>query len=137
MERIVRDKIIGLKTKSDIEELRCDLYSILTTVLFSKEDFKSNKDIKNFLDKLGITLKDYVMKSRTQIIAKVLRIVQKADEEQIKKFTTQINIFFVNDKKEKITQISSKTQVNNNKSSKKNKDKNNYMTEILKKYSRN
>lgn len=45
---------------------------IITELIYSKEIFVKNKDISNFVkDIFDIELKDYVVKSRTMIVAKI------------------------------------------------------------------
>ena len=48
------------------------LIGIITELIYSKDIFAKNKDISNFVkDIFDIELKDYVVKSRTMIVAKI------------------------------------------------------------------
>lgn len=69
-----------LNRKSKTEIIRYELYSIYSTLLLSKEYFIKNIDIKDFLSKSNINFKNYVFLSRTQILARVIREIERADE---------------------------------------------------------
>lgn len=48
------------------------LIGIITELIFSKEIFKKNSEISEFSESvLGIVLKDYILKSRTMVVAHV------------------------------------------------------------------
>lgn len=52
------------------------IIGIVTELIYSKVIFNKNKDIFNFIkDIFGIELKDYILKSRTMIVAKISRII--------------------------------------------------------------
>ena len=74
------------------------LYALYTTILLSKELFKFNVDIKNFLvpifnklqsqpefskQRKPLEFGDYVYKSRSLIIARFIRIIQKSEDKSI------------------------------------------------------
>lgn len=55
---------------------RYKLIGIITELIMSKEIFEKNKDISAFMqDIFGVTLKDYILKSRSQIMAYTCRII--------------------------------------------------------------
>ena len=124
---ILHHKIKKLKQLDKPEFLRFDLYSILTIILLSKKEFKSNNHISGFLGRLDITFKDYVFKSRTLILARVLRIIEKADDEVLVRY-----------KKIIIEIYSAKTEDESIKDTpaKKEPKKDSYFSDVLKKYSR-
>lgn len=65
---------------------RYKVIGIVSELIYSKEVFKRNEDIKDFLKKVFvIEFKEYVMKSRTLIVARVGREILKDDNSKIKK----------------------------------------------------
>lgn len=81
--RSIKSIISRIDKRNDIEQIRVSLYSILTTIILSKQIFKRNEDIKLLLEELNLEYKDYVYKNRTLIVAKVIRHVQKADSGEL------------------------------------------------------
>lgn len=58
------------------------LIGIVSELIFSKEVFQKNKDISTFTqDVFNITYKDYVVKSRTMVVAKISRLLHLCDNE--------------------------------------------------------
>jgi len=58
------------------------LIGITSELIFSKEIFPKNKDISIFIENVfGITYKDYIMKSRTMVVAKISRLLYNANEQ--------------------------------------------------------
>ena len=56
------------------------IVGIISELLLSKEIFRNNNEIEEFLDKiLDIHFKTYVFRSRTLIIARVIRILLTAE----------------------------------------------------------
>lgn len=52
------------------------LIGIVTELIFSKEIFKRNSDISAFIQEIfDIKFKDYILKSRTMIVAHICRIM--------------------------------------------------------------
>lgn len=100
----------GLKKLSDLEKLRnllhslkgikndeiyrSESYSICVVFFLSREIFKNNIDVKDFLErnpeftlfirKYKMGLKDYLFKSRTVIVGRFIRLIQKADIADLK-----------------------------------------------------
>ncbi|KRN77597.1 hypothetical protein [Weissella minor] len=66
------------------------LYGGFAAVILSKNLFPKNSDIKKFLEINGIFLKEYVYSSRTQLIARMIRVVQKNSFEENKKLVTAL-----------------------------------------------
>lgn len=57
------------------------LIGIVTELILSKEIFKRNSDISAFIQEIfDITLKDYILKSRTMIVAHICRIMVRQNE---------------------------------------------------------
>ena len=73
---------------------RYKMIGIMSELLLDKDVFKKNSDIVIFLqDVLGLKFKDYVIKSRTLIMAKTGRIVHNLDEKEYMLFK-KINLLF-------------------------------------------
>lgn len=125
IKRVIKDKITKINDLNNIEAIRCELYSIFTTLLLSKEEFKCNKDINEMLKLFDMEFKEYVLKNRTAVIARVIRFIEKANDETIIKFKNILFKIYISDDIKDITD-----------KSKQNKGKNNYMESILAKYSR-
>ncbi|TYA11246.1 hypothetical protein FRY98_18940 [Paenibacillus faecis] len=131
-EEIIYKKIDGLRRIKNPELIRFELFSILTSLLLSKNEFKNNTEIVSFLSSLNIEFKEYVFKSRTLILARVLRTVENLDESALELYTNILE----NMLKRKIE----KFEEEKSKEIKQQTDKSrsiNYFEEILKKYSRN
>lgn len=121
---------VRIKNLQDINSpdlMRYELYAILTTLVLSKEEFKANKEISDFLNSLGINFKEYVFNTRTLIIARTLRIIEQADIDRLESYKKVLKQLYLDD-----------TNDNKNSDQKdKKKPTENYMNKILNKYSRN
>lgn len=127
INRSMRVRIKNLQDIDNPDLMRYELYAILTTLVLSKEEFKANKEINDFLNSLGINFKEYVFNTRTLVIARTLRIIEKADIDSLesyKKVLKQLCLDDINDNK-------------NPDQKDKKKPAENYMNKILNKYSRN
>lgn len=80
--------------------LRYKLIGIVVELLFAKEIFPKNSDIKTFLDEvMNIQFKIYIMKSRTMIVARVSKMLATQEiENQYNKALYK----FINDKIEEL-----------------------------------
>ncbi|WP_052098196.1 hypothetical protein [Paenibacillus stellifer] len=131
-EEIIYKKIEGLRKIKNPELIRFELFSILTSLLLSKNVFKNNSEIVSFLSSLNIEFKEYVFKSRTLILARVLRTVENLDESMLEMYMNILENMLIR-KTEDTEEVQNKeTKQRNEKNS-----TNNYIEEILKKYSRN
>lgn len=62
------------------------LIGIITELIYSKKIFKRNKDIKTFInDIFDIELKDYILKSRTMIVAKISKEIAYSENANVYK----------------------------------------------------
>lgn len=70
------------------------LIGITSEIILSKEIFKYNKDISPFLFSIfNINFKNYVMKSRTLIIAKVIRLIYLLEDSEVNTCSKQLYTF--------------------------------------------
>lgn len=75
-----------------------EVLGISIALIYSKEIFKKNEDLKNFLIKVfDLQFLPYVMKSRTLIAARVSRTLVKLNEEEIHKIKLKILEYFKSD----------------------------------------
>lgn len=90
---VLKRNVQNIAKTNDVEYKRSLLYSGYATLLLSTKLFKLNIDLKDFLTPLltdlekeyplrknqTLVLKDYVYKSRSLIISRIIRIIQNAD----------------------------------------------------------
>lgn len=81
--KFVRKKLSRLDRRSNPELIRLELFACITYVFLSKEYFKKNKDILDFNESTQIFLKKYVYASRTLIVARVNREIEKATDDKL------------------------------------------------------
>lgn len=81
--RYVKSLVSKIDNRSGVEKIRTSLYSILTVILLSNGVFKRNIDIKPFINALNLDYKEYVFKSRTLILARVIRDIENSGHEKL------------------------------------------------------
>lgn len=113
--------IEGLK---DEELIQLESYSVLVSFILSKEEFRINADLKEFMEELGIECKPYLLKSRTAMLARAIRVFQKGDIAEVKGFIDKIKNRIQMDEVEKIDNSTCR------------KTKENYMKKMLDLYGR-
>jgi len=70
------------------------LIGITCEILLSKELFKNNIDTVPFLEEIfSVKYKEYVIKSRTAIIARTTRLINKSDEPTIYQYKKKLYSF--------------------------------------------
>ncbi|MCX8737317.1 hypothetical protein [Lactobacillus sp. B4026] len=93
---IIKRVYSNIKKTKDVNYRKTMLYSVYSFLLLSTNYFHHNIDLKSFLTPLlqdidnihnekerknkSCVFKDYVYKSRSQIVARFIRIIQKSDE---------------------------------------------------------
>ena len=92
--------------------------------MLSKEMFKVNSELKEFMNELGVECKPYLLKSRTAMLAKTVRIFEKAEKQQLLNY-----IDIINRKIEELPESEKVATINK-------KNKKNYMKEVLELYGR-
>lgn len=96
----IKTFINKIDTKT-VELLKINLYGAISYLILSKEIFKKNKDISLFLNIIDISVKDYVMKSRTLLLSRIIRELEKMDIEQLKEvYKKTLNYIFTLDEPE-------------------------------------
>lgn len=113
--------IEGIKNN---ELIKFESYSLIIDFILSKEEFKYNADVAEFLNSLNIVFKPYLIKSRTAMVARLVRILRGAEKEEILQFVALM--------KERL--LDTKEEVPDK--SKEKKSKENYMKKMLDIYGR-
>lgn len=72
-----------LDMRTHPERLRYKLYPIYINLLLNKNFFKNNIDIKPLCNDLSLAFKDYVYRSRTLLVARIIRSIELADQKDL------------------------------------------------------
>lgn len=117
-------KIRYIKNLKDEELIRLESFSVIVSFMLSKEMFKVNSELKEFMNELGVECKPYLIKSRTAMLAKTVRIFEKAEKQQLLNY-----IDIINRRIEELPEAQKVAPANK-------KNKKNYMKEVLELYGR-
>ena len=117
-------KIRYIRGLKDEELIRLESFSVIVSFMLSKEAFKVNSELKEFMNELGMDCKPYLVKSRTAMLAKTVRVFEKSEKQQLFYYMDIINKRIAElPEEEKIVQVNKK-------------NKKNYMKEVLELYGR-
>lgn len=84
---------------------KSDLLGVTCLLIYNKDIFPKNKDIRPFLDKIfNITFLDYVFKSRTLIVARTTKHIFAMNDGDITNLQTKLLNYFQANKKVKSKQ---------------------------------
>lgn len=117
-------KIRYIRSLKDEELIRLESFSVIVSFMLSKEVFKVNFELKEFMNELGMDCKPYLVKSRTAMLAKIVRVFEKAEKQQLFYY-----IDIINKRIDELPEEEKNVQVNK-------KSKKNYMKEVLELYGR-
>lgn len=81
--RYIKSNLSKLNGNTNVDLLRLELYSIVTEVFLSKAYFNRNSEIVAFIDAINYQYGEYLFKSRTLLLARILRDIKKADKEEL------------------------------------------------------
>ena len=114
--------ILSLKDK---DLIKMESYSVIISFILSKEVFSHNSELYEFMQKLKITCKPYLLKSRILLLGKAIRTLQMAETEEIIDILEIINVKIneIEEEKQEIPQVEKKK-------------KDNYMKKMLDLYGR-
>lgn len=118
-------KLDRIKNLEKIENKHYELYPIVVMLIIKKNYFKRNNDLIELLKIFNLEFKDYIMKSRTLLLARILREIEKIKD---------VDSVVLNLKKILTENINEEDKTSQNKG--KNRDKK-YLDNIIEKYSRN
>lgn len=82
-KEIISKKITNLKRATNEDAIKFELYGIVVNLFLSKSEFPLNSDVIQFLDELKIEHKPYLLKSRTMVLGKVIRTIEKKDIDEL------------------------------------------------------
>ena len=142
---IIKRVYSNIKKTKDVNYRKTMLYSVYSFLLLSTNYFHHNIDLKSFLTPLlqdidnsynekerknkSCVFKDYVYKSRSQIVARFIRIIQKSDE--------SVQIILINSLAQFIDENSNNYEKSvSDKSKKDKKDRPNSVDELLSRFGR-
>lgn len=117
-------KIRYIRGLKDEELIRLESFSVIVSFMLSKEAFKVNSELKEFMNELGMDCKPYLVKSRTAMLAKTVRVFEKSEKQQLFYYMD-----IVNKRIAELPEEEKPVQVNK-------KNKKNYMKEVLELYGR-
>ena len=114
--------ILSLKDK---DLIKMESYSVIVSFILSKEVFSHNSELYEYMQKLKITCKPYLLKSRILLLGKAIRTLQMAETEEIIDILEIINVKIneIEEEKQEIPQVEKKK-------------KDNYMKKMLDLYGR-
>lgn len=137
-EKIVSEQLVKLqKQKTTNERLRFSLIAIYGSLIKSKVFFDTNADLRPFVDKLPTNrrVKDYLLKARPQVIARMVSELSVADDAQLNQFVSVAAEFITSVSEHKaFTPDNNKGTTSDTKQVHKKKE--NYIDDLLNKYSR-
>lgn len=81
--RYSKSSLSKLDGNTNTDLLRLELYSIVTDIFLSKDYFHRNSDIVSFIDGIEFKYADYLFKSRTLLLARILRDIKNAEKDQL------------------------------------------------------
>ena len=138
---VIKKYLSRISEIKDTEYKRSLLYSAYTTFLLSSDIFKLNIDIKEFLTPLlqrldaifhphkrPLIFKDYVYKSRSLIIARFIRIIQRSNDASLSLLASSLNDFFSSKHSTKHSTNETKTR---------RRERRNSIDELLERFGRN
>lgn len=115
-----------IENEKDEEILNSFLYGFMSSYILSGS-FKKNIEIKESLSNFGFNYLDYVYKSRTIILSRVIRDIENFNTEQLIKFKNQLVDILLKE------QVKNKEQ-SKEKNEKKIRKNENYVSKIIEKY---
>lgn len=76
-------KIRSLIFEDDVESVKSDLYGVFSSLILSKKIAPRNPDLEKIMNAFNFEFKEYVYKSRTTVLSRVIRIIEKMDEDSL------------------------------------------------------
>jgi hypothetical protein len=103
-------------SEKELED-RAILIGIVAEIILSKKLFRKNEELKDFISaKFNLDLLEYIYKSRTLLLARVIRLLESAGKEQLQDYIDKVTEFIIDyDKKTKMTFNESGVQRKNKK----------------------
>lgn len=92
-ELALKERVSTIKKADSEDKIRHEMYSIITSLILSKEVFNKNKKIKEFLVECHPVFKtygDYLFDNRTLLLGKILREIKEQDKKFLYHFALDI-----------------------------------------------
>jgi hypothetical protein len=120
------NKVLHSRKIKNEHSLRMFLYGCSAQIILSKDIFVNNKELIDFILSVGFEFKDYVYASRTIVVSRIIRELEKKNLQQLETYRDSL-IAFLSKKFE--YPISSTKQISN-------KNPDNYVKNTIEKYRR-
>ncbi|GCD83166.1 hypothetical protein [Parageobacillus thermoglucosidasius] len=120
------EKVLQSKKIKNEHSLRMFLYGCSAQIILSKDIFVNNKELIGFTLSLGLEFRDYVYASRTTIVSRIIRELEKKNLEQLEIYRDSLLAFL--SKKFEYSISSNKRTTN--------KNPDNYVKNTIEKYRR-
>ncbi|AQL55250.1 hypothetical protein BZG32_12685 [Enterococcus faecalis] len=96
------------------EQVKSELYGIFSSLILSKKIAPKNSDLKGIMSELNFSFKEYVFKSRTILLSRIIRAIEKMDEKEVSILIEKlINFIEVDDILNQKTKVSYKKKKKN------------------------
>lgn len=115
-------KIEARLYKGKNERVKSQMYGYFTTLILSKTYAPKNSDLKEMMEYFGMEFLPYVYKSRTILLSRVIRQVEKKDDDSLIEMYTKFKEYL--DKVETLSDSSESENSKMNKEDNKKKRKN-------------
>ncbi len=80
---LLQSELNNLDIRTDTDRVRFKIYAIYIEILLNHDLFHHNDDIKPFCKKLNLSFKNYVFKSRTLLVSRIIRLIEKSDTQSL------------------------------------------------------
>lgn len=80
---LLQSELNNLDVRTDTDRVRFKIYAIYIEILLNHDLFHHNDDIKPFCKKLNLSFKDYVFRSRTLLVSRIIRLIEKSDAQSL------------------------------------------------------
>lgn len=115
-------KIEARLYKEKTERVKSQMYGYFTTLILSKTYAPKNSDLKEIMEYFGMEFLPYVYKSRTILLSRVIRQIEKKDDDSLIEMYMKFKEYL--DKVEKLSDSSESENSKMNKENNKKKRKN-------------
>lgn len=115
-------KIESRLYKGKNERVKSQMYGYFTTLILSKTYAPKNSDLKEIMEYFGMEFLPYVYKSRTILLSRVIRQIEKKDDDSLIEMYAEFKEYL--DKVEKVSDSSEDENSKMNKEDNKKKRKN-------------
>ncbi len=94
--KLLFNKIVSLKNIKNEGTLRIYLYGYSSEIILSKDIFPSNKELIDFITAMGLEFRDYVYASRTVVVSRIIREIEKREMQDLEAFRDNLIEYIAN-----------------------------------------